>query len=189
MYKKIFEVVAIKGEVKGVRLKKDYLRLDELHALKLVLEMLGGKFMPRINMWSLHPNDIPRLEVVVGHLVKKVETRAELGLTTEKEYREELAERAAKVILSRQLKSAIYRNRGPYCEGCGGRRQVRYRIIPISVGGTDDLDNFRVLCKSCQSRIRLYLNKCVAEEQLKKDPTWFHEKYDEAVTMMVDGEI
>lgn len=189
MYKKIFEKITAKGGLQGVRLKKDYLRPNELQGLKMVIEMLGGKFMPQINMWSLHPNDVPRLEVVVGHLVKKVETRAELDLTSEKEYRGELAARAAKVILSRELKLAIYKYRGPYCEGCGGKRQVRYRIIPIAVGGTDDLENFRVLCKSCQSRIRLYLNKCVMDEQLKKDPTWFHEKYDEAVTKMVDGEI
>lgn len=189
MYKKIFEVVAIKGGLNGVRLNKDYLRSDELQALKLVLEMLGGKFMPRINMWSLHPNDIPRLEFVVGHLVKKVETRAELGLTTEKEYKGVVAEREAKVLLSRKLKSAIYKFRGPYCEGCGGRRQVRYRIVPISVGGTDALENFRVLCKSCQSRIRLYMNKCVMDELVKKDSEWFFERYDEAVTKIVDDEI
>lgn len=188
MYKKIFDVVTL-GGLNGVRLKKDYLRPNELQGLKMVIEMLGGKFLPRINMWSLHPNDIPRLKIVVDHLVKQVDSRAELGLTTEKEYREELAARAAKVLSSRKLKSEIYKYRGPYCEGCGGKRQVRYRLIPISVGGTDELDNFRVLCRSCQTRIRQYLNKCVMDEQLKNDPTWFHEKYDEAVTKMVDGEI
>lgn len=190
MYKKIFKVVSAKGGLQGVRFNKEYLHQDEIQGLRVVLELLfNGKYIPRLNMWSLHPNNILRFESVLGDLVRKVDSRAELGQTTEVEYRGVVAARDAKVLLSRKLKSAIYKYRGPYCEGCGGKRQVRYRIIPISVGGTDELDNFRVLCRSCQTRIRQYLNKCVMDEQLKNDPTWFHEKYDEAVTKMVDGEI
>lgn len=190
MYKKIFEKITAKGGLQGIRLRKDYLRPDEIQCLRKVLELLlDGKFLPRLNMWSLHPNNIPRLESVLPLLNRRVDSREQSGLTSEKVYRDDLAARAAKVLSSRKLKSEIYKFRGPYCEGCGGKRQVRYRIIPIVVGGTDDLENFRVLCRSCQTRIRQYLNKCVMDEQLKKDSTWFLEKYDEAVTKMVDGEI
>jgi len=189
MYEKIFERIVAKDGSEGIRLKKDYLRYQEIQTLRVIIVFLGGKFLPRINMWSMHKNNILRFESILDGLKRQVDARIELGYSSGGERSRLEAVRRLKVQSSRVLKSAIYKDRGPYCEGCGGKRQVRYRIVPISVGGTDELKNFRVLCKSCQSKIRLYTNKCVAEELLKKDPNWFFERYDDAVTAIVDGEI
>lgn len=102
-------------------MRKEYLRPEEIQCIKTVLEMLlDGKFIPRLNMWSLHPNNIPRLESVMPLLNRRVSARAESGITTEKEYQEAVAAREAKVLSSRVLKTAIYKYRGPYCEGWQG---------------------------------------------------------------------
>ncbi len=50
-------------------------------------------------------------------------------------------------------KRKIYERQNGLCAYCGRSRNIKYmtvdHIIPLSKGGTDDLDNLQCTCKAC----------------------------------------
>jgi 5-methylcytosine-specific restriction endonuclease McrA len=52
---------------------------------------------------------------------------------------------------SKSTKLAAWERCGGYCEDCGGKIfTAEYdHIVPCAIGGTNDLDNCRVLCRRC----------------------------------------
>jgi DNA-binding XRE family transcriptional regulator len=52
-----------------------------------------------------------------------------------------------------EIRDLIYERDGAVCRTCGATTRLDIdHIIPVSGGGTDDLDNLQVLCRSCNSR-------------------------------------
>ena len=52
-----------------------------------------------------------------------------------------------------QIRAAFLRQ-CPQCEHCGTDKQLEvHHIVPLSEGGTNDLDNLVTLCKACHSRV------------------------------------
>lgn len=63
----------------------------------------------------------------------------------------------------RKIRS-MFLNANPFCEKC--KSEGRYtlaseihHIIPLSKGGTHDLDNLMPLCKSCHAKIHASIRK------------------------------
>jgi len=55
--------------------------------------------------------------------------------------------------MSRQLFVDLILRDGPKCKTCGTTQNLTVdHIVPIYYGGTNDLDNLQILCKSCNSR-------------------------------------
>ena len=53
---------------------------------------------------------------------------------------------------SKRVRPKVLERDGAYCRNCGATDGlVIDHIIPISKGGTNDLDNLQVLCGSCNS--------------------------------------
>lgn len=187
MFEKIF-MRAPTLESEGIRLKREYLRQAEMQNLRAVLVLLGAKFVPRLNIWKINPENIERFESVLVSLNRQVDARAELGYSSGQERKRLEAAKDRDIRASRVLKAEIFKARLSYCEACAGKGQIHYRVVPKAHGGTDGIDNFAILCRSCQQKIRSYLNKNIAEELLKREPNWFRITYDEAVTKIVDGD-
>jgi 5-methylcytosine-specific restriction endonuclease McrA len=54
----------------------------------------------------------------------------------------------------REQRERVFKRDGRFCQICGtdeGEMHIDH-VIPRKVGGTHDLDNLRVLCKSCNLR-------------------------------------
>lgn len=54
---------------------------------------------------------------------------------------------------SRQYRLAKKRIYGQPCELCGVPADTIDHIVPIALGGTDDSDNLRPLCRRCNSTL------------------------------------
>ena len=54
-----------------------------------------------------------------------------------------------------QILSRLARSRSPVCENCGRRDDLTAdHIVPLARGGTNTIENVRVLCRSCNSARR-----------------------------------
>ena len=54
--------------------------------------------------------------------------------------------------LSQSVRTAVFERDEYACTKCGVRRGLSVdHIYPVSAGGTNDMDNLRTLCKSCNS--------------------------------------
>lgn len=187
MYEKIFTRVVVKDGL-GIRLIKDYLRVDEMKQIVGTLKLMGATFTPRLNLWILHPNNIPRFEAVLYNLNRQVEARSEIEYSSLKEQKSFIERNKMDRLTARAFKTVVFKTRGSHCEACGGVGEVHYRIIPRYIASADTVENFRILCRSCQTKVRHYFNRCVAEELAKRDAVWLEDKFDEVVTMIVEGE-
>lgn len=55
--------------------------------------------------------------------------------------------------LPKSLREAVYARDGRVCAECGATEDLSIdHIMPEALGGADDLDNLRVLCRPCNSR-------------------------------------
>lgn len=56
-------------------------------------------------------------------------------------------------IIEPHIKRGIWESQNEKCAYCGRRRQFKHmtvdHIIPLSKGGTDDVDNLQCTCKMC----------------------------------------
>ena len=53
----------------------------------------------------------------------------------------------------KRLAPKIYKRDGAYCRICGTSDNLTIdHITPLAKGGSDDLSNLQILCKSCNSR-------------------------------------
>lgn len=71
------------------------------------------------------------------------------------------------------LKKILIDERGPYCESCGEEAKLQVdHIIPLSKGGTNDLDNLQLLCYECHLKKHNY-----EFEEIGNDDQKVSEKY------------
>lgn len=55
--------------------------------------------------------------------------------------------------IPKRIRNKVIDRDGPFCATCGTTRNLTIdHIRPVAHGGTDDLENLRVLCRSCNSR-------------------------------------
>ena len=55
------------------------------------------------------------------------------------------------------IKNLLIEKRGPYCEKCGEGIELQVdHIVPISRGGTNDLENLQLLCYKCHQERHHY---------------------------------
>lgn len=56
-------------------------------------------------------------------------------------------------LIAPHIKRQIHDRQGGLCAYCGRHRNIKYmtvdHIIPLSKGGTDDIDNLQCTCKMC----------------------------------------
>jgi len=59
---------------------------------------------------------------------------------------------SAQRVLHPTLRSAIFERDGYACEMCGSNTDLMVdHVVPVSVGGADDSDNLRTLCRGCSN--------------------------------------
>ena len=55
------------------------------------------------------------------------------------------------------IKKFLIDERGPYCENCGEEIELQVdHIVPVSRGGTDDMENLQLLCYECHQKKHNY---------------------------------
>lgn len=91
-----------------------------------------------------------------GHLVGRMRIRAmELGQVDREMLlpRGSRGERAQRKPLSAQVSLAVFARDDYTCVHCGTRENLTVdHIVPVSKGGTNDMDNLQTLCGPCNSR-------------------------------------
>lgn len=187
MYEKIYEVVETKAG-QGIRLKAGYLRTEEVNQLITVLKLVGARFVTRLNCWDIHPDAVERFTATLWLLGRKVEARVEIGYNPVKERNRIVAARNSARQAAKAFKALVFKTRGSHCEACGDGAQVHHRIVPKHICNTDELAYFVVLCRSCQKRVRLHFNQCIAEELSNRDAGWFVDKAAEGITKIIDDD-
>lgn len=65
----------------------------------------------------------------------------------------EVRPRQKRKYISTNVKKAVWQRANGQCENCQSQYALELdHLRPISLGGTDDLDNLRMLCRSCNQR-------------------------------------
>jgi len=55
--------------------------------------------------------------------------------------------------IPRKVKEIVYKRANGECENCNSTHNLEYEhIIPFAMGGTNDLSNIKIFCKSCNQR-------------------------------------
>jgi hypothetical protein len=69
--------------------------------------------------------------------------------------------------IPQETKKAVQARDGGTCQKCGSKEHIEYvHIVPVSKGGSSELDNVQLLCRSCSRQKRVRSESHVAAEQV-----------------------
>jgi hypothetical protein len=85
--------------------------------------------------------------------------------------------------IAREVKEAVWERDGGKCCACRTASLIEYdHIVPVSRGGSSDIDNIQLLCRSCNRKKRVRSDSYVAAEQVATHTSLSAESRDRGET-------